>query len=180
MPGCSGLPNAGKSTCLRRRLGSQAEDRGLPLHHAASAAGCGHASATQGFVLADIPGLIEGASEGHGLGTRFLGHVERCAVLLHLIDVTGDDPVAAYRVDPQGAQGLCRRNSPGSPRSIAFNKTDLLPEDEIDDPPQANSSAGVRKTADADFGRHDEGRAGGDEDAAQGDRHIAPRRPQRG
>src|SRR5207247_10462354 len=49
------------------------------------------------FVLADLPGLIEGASEGAGLGTRFLGHVERCAVILHLVDGTEDDVVGAYR-----------------------------------------------------------------------------------
>ncbi len=49
------------------------------------------------FVLADIPGLIEGAHEGAGLGTRFLGHVERCRVILHLVDATGEDVAAAYR-----------------------------------------------------------------------------------
>ncbi len=52
---------------------------------------------TPSFVLADLPGLIEGASEVAGLGTRFLGHVERCAVILHLIDGTDDDVVASYR-----------------------------------------------------------------------------------
>ncbi|MDP1557242.1 MAG: GTPase, partial [Hyphomonas sp.] len=77
------------------------------------------------FVLADIPGLIEGAAEGAGLGHRFLGHVERCKVLLHLIDVTQDDPAGAYRTirnelaayDPDLA---------ARPEIVALNKIDAL------------------------------------------------------
>ena len=55
-------------------------------------------SAEERFILADIPGLIEGASDGAGLGVKFLGHVERTAVLIHLVDATGEDPVGAYRI----------------------------------------------------------------------------------
>ena len=60
-------------------------------------------------MLADIPGLIEGAHEGAGLGDRFLGHVERCAVLLHLVDGAAGDVVAAWRTVRDGAGGLWRR-----------------------------------------------------------------------
>ena len=81
-------------------------------------------------MLADIPGLIEGAHEGHGLGTRFLGHVERCAVLLHLIDVTGEDPVAAYRVIRKELKAysplLAEKDE-----IIAFNKIDAISEEDL-------------------------------------------------
>jgi len=80
------------------------------------------------FVVADIPGLIEGAHLGSGLGTRFLGHVERCQVLLHLVDGTGDDVAAAYRtvrreLAAYGA-GLDIK-----PEVVALNKTDALDPD---------------------------------------------------
>ena len=78
------------------------------------------------FVLADIPGLIEGASEGAGLGHRFLGHVERCAVLLHLVDATEDDVVGAWRtiraeLEAYGA-GLDDK-----PEIVALSKADAVP-----------------------------------------------------
>ncbi len=77
------------------------------------------------FVVADIPGLIEGAAEGAGIGDRFLGHIERCRVLLHLVDASGDDPVDAYEIvqselENYGA-GLADK-----PQIVALNKIDAV------------------------------------------------------
>jgi GTP-binding protein len=81
------------------------------------------------FVLADIPGLIEGAAEGAGIGDRFLGHIERCRVLLHLVAADGDDPVEAYRIVrdelAQYGAGLDDKR-----QVIALSKADLL-DDEL-------------------------------------------------
>jgi GTP-binding protein len=83
------------------------------------------------FVVADIPGLIEGAHEGRGLGDTFLGHVERCSVLLHLVDGTAEDVVSDYEtiigeLDAYGG-GLA-----GKPRVTVLNKIDALTEEEIE------------------------------------------------
>jgi GTP-binding protein len=83
------------------------------------------------FVLADIPGLIEGAHEGAGLGTRFLGHIERCRTLLHLVDGTQDDIVGNWRTVRKELKayghGLDRK-----PEVLALNKIDALQEDELE------------------------------------------------
>jgi GTP-binding protein len=94
--GLVGLPNAGKSTFLAAVTSATPKIGDYPfttLHPNLGVANVGE----QTFVIADIPGLIEGAAEGAGLGTRFLGHVERCAALLHLVDGTQEDVGAAYR-----------------------------------------------------------------------------------
>ena len=127
--GLLGLPNAGKSTLLAAVSAAKPKIADYPfttLHPQLGVVRVGTAS----FVLADIPGLIEGAHEGHGLGTRFLGHVERCAVLLHLVDVTGDDPVKAYRTIRKELKAYSPELAE-KPEIIAFNKVDAVTEDDL-------------------------------------------------
>jgi GTP-binding protein len=126
--GLLGLPNAGKSTFLAATSNARPKIADYPfttLHPNLGVVGVDGAE----FVVADIPGLIEGAHEGRGLGDTFLGHVERCAVLLHLVDGTAEDVVADYEtiigeLDAYGA-GLANK-----PRVTVLNKVDALsPED---------------------------------------------------
>ena len=127
--GLLGLPNAGKSTLLAAVSAAKPKIADYPFTTLNPQLGVVQAGGSS-FVLADIPGLIEGAHEGHGLGTRFLGHVERCAVLLHLIDVTGDDPVGAYRIIRKELKSY-GGNLAEKPEVIAFNKIDAVPEEEL-------------------------------------------------
>jgi GTP-binding protein len=94
--GLVGLPNAGKSTVLAAASAAKPKIADYPFTTLTPNLGVVDLSTSERFVLADIPGLIEGASEGAGLGTRFLGHVERSATLIHLVDATQDDIVGAW------------------------------------------------------------------------------------
>jgi GTPase len=94
--GLLGLPNAGKSTFINAVTNANAKVGDYPFTTLRPQLGVVSHSGRE-FVLADIPGLIEGAADGAGVGDRFLGHIERCRVLLHLVDATGDDPVGAWR-----------------------------------------------------------------------------------
>jgi len=123
--GLVGLPNAGKSTMLAAVSAARPKIADYPFTTLHPQLGVVRLSHSEEFIIADIPGLIEGASEGAGLGTRFLGHVERCAVLLHLIDGTAADPAAAYRTIRTELQeyggGLADR-----PEVLVLNKTDAM------------------------------------------------------
>lgn len=129
--GLVGLPNAGKSTLLSAVSRARPKIADYPfttLHPNLGVVHVGDQKDGREFVMADIPGLIEGAHEGHGLGDRFLGHVERCAVLLHLIDVTQDGVADVYKtirheLQEYGGELAHKREV------VALNKCDaLLPE----------------------------------------------------
>jgi GTP-binding protein len=122
--GLVGLPNAGKSTLLAAVSAAKPKIADYPFTTLNPQLGV-VCTVGSSFVLADIPGLIEGAHEGHGLGTRFLGHVERCAVLLHLIDASVDDPVTSYRTIRKELKAY-GGGLDGKPEVIAFSKADLL------------------------------------------------------
>src|SRR3546814_927049 len=95
--GLVGLPNAGKSTFINAITNAKAKVGAYPFTTTKPQLGVVNHRDRE-FVVADIPGLIEGAAEGAGIGDRFLGHIERCRVLLHLVDATGDDPVTAWKI----------------------------------------------------------------------------------
>ena len=122
--GLVGLPNAGKSTFLAAVTAAKPKIADYPFTTLHPGLGVVRADSRE-FVLADIPGLIEGASEGAGLGDRFLGHLERCRVLLHLVDGTQDDPAEAYRVirEELAAYGA---GLDEKPEIVALSKADAL------------------------------------------------------
>jgi GTP-binding protein len=126
--GLVGLPNAGKSTFLSRVTRAKPKIGDYPFTTLAPQLGVVNVDDNE-FVMADIPGLIEGAHEGAGLGDRFLGHVERCGVLLHLIDATTEDVEADYQtVQTELAaygHGLLDKE-----RIVALNKCDAIDDEE--------------------------------------------------
>lgn len=93
--GLVGLPNAGKSTFINAVSNAKAKVGDYPFTTVRPQLGVASHHGRE-LVVADIPGLIEGAADGAGIGDRFLGHIERCRVLLHLVDASGDDPVGGY------------------------------------------------------------------------------------
>ncbi len=138
--GLVGLPNAGKSTFLASVTAAKPKIADYPFTTLHPGLGVVRVDARE-FVLADIPGLIEGAHEGLGLGDRFLGHVERCRVLLHLVDGTQDDVAKAYKTIRKELKayggGLADK-----PEIVALSKVDSLTPEE-----RAEKAAALKKAA---------------------------------
>jgi GTP-binding protein len=122
--GLVGLPNAGKSTFLAAVSAARPKIADYPFTTLHPNLGVAAVDDNE-FVLADIPGLIEGAHEGAGLGDRFLGHVERCRVLLHLVDGTTEDPAADY-LTVRGELGAYGHGLLDKPQFVAISKSDAL------------------------------------------------------
>jgi GTP-binding protein len=123
--GLIGLPNAGKSTFLAAVSAAKPKIADYPFTTLVPNLGVVSLSLGERFVIADIPGLIEGASEGAGLGTRFLGHVERCAVLIHLVDGTQDGVGEAYAQVRHELETYAQELA-DKPELVALNKVDAL------------------------------------------------------
>jgi GTP-binding protein len=121
--GLVGLPNAGKSTFINQVANTKAKVGDYPFTTLRPQLGVVHHKHRE-FVLADIPGLIAGAADGAGIGDRFLGHIERCRVLIHLIDITGTDPAEAM-VTIEEELAAYGAGLDEKPRLIALNKIDL-------------------------------------------------------
>ena len=122
--GIVGLPNAGKSTLLNRITNAVAKVGDYPFTTLRPQLGVVSFKQRE-FVLADIPGLIEGAAEGAGIGDRFLGHVERCRALLHLVDAEGEHPVDAWRI-VRGELDAYGAGLEDKPELVALSRCDLV------------------------------------------------------
>jgi GTPase len=141
--GLVGLPNAGKSTFLAAVSAAKPKIADYPFTTLHPNLGVVRVDSTD-FVLADIPGLIEGAHEGAGIGDRFLGHVERCAVLLHLVDATLDAPGDAYCI----IRGELEAYGAGLEEKleiVALSKADAVPDDELKRKAKSLAKAAGRK-----------------------------------
>ena len=118
--GLVGMPNAGKSTFLAATSAAKPKIADYPFTTLHPGLGVATADGNE-FVLADIPGLVEGAHEGTGLGDRFLGHVERCRVLMHLVDGTAEDPVGNWKT----VRGELKAYGAGNPAGNLADKTEI-------------------------------------------------------
>lgn len=133
--GLLGLPNAGKSTFLRAVSAARPKVADYPFTTLQPHLGVARVDPERSLVIADIPGLIAGAAEGAGLGIRFLKHLMRTRLLLHIIDLAPCDPNANPVLDAQTALRELEKYDPdlaAKPRWLVLNKLDLLPEDERD------------------------------------------------
>ena len=129
--GIIGLPNAGKSTLISALSSARPKIADYPFTTLVPNLGVVRKPTGDGTVFADIPGLIEGAHAGVGLGHDFLRHIERTRLLLHLIDITGPDPIAAYQTI-QAELEAYGKGLPERPQIIAFNKLDAAdPENKL-------------------------------------------------
>jgi GTP-binding protein len=131
--GLLGLPNAGKSTFIRAVSAARPKVADYPFTTLHPNLGVVRVSDSKSFVIADIPGLIEGAADGAGLGIRFLKHLARTRILLHIVDLAPFDPEADPVRDARAIVAELEKYSPelaNKPRWLLLNKLDLIPEDE--------------------------------------------------
>lgn len=129
--GLVGLPNAGKSTFLSAVTNARPKVAAYPFTTLYPNLGVAYCDEKE-FILADIPGLIEGASAGRGLGDRFLGHIERCGALLHLMDITEENILDNYQLivrELEAYEGGALKNKT---QILALNKCDALPAEEVE------------------------------------------------
>ncbi|MEA5511013.1 GTPase ObgE [Crocosphaera sp. UHCC 0190] len=129
--GIIGLPNAGKSTLISSLSSARPKIADYPFTTLIPNLGVVRKPTGDGTVFADIPGLIEGAHEGIGLGHEFLRHIERTRLLLHLVDITSDDPIKDYQVIQQELKAYGRGLS-DRPQILAFNKIDAADQETLE------------------------------------------------
>lgn len=132
--GLLGLPNAGKSTLIRAVSNATPKVADYPFTTLHPNLGVVRVDELTSFVMADIPGLVEGAAEGVGLGIQFLKHLSRTSVLLHVIDIFGTDGVAPVEAFHKISEEIKKYDEAlaGKPRWLVLNKTDLIPAEAID------------------------------------------------